>query len=200
MNDSVYFKNSVQGESVDYFLQVVGGFGLFQKMITANYLLSILGFCMYWMSYPYFELSPEYLCTRIDSAGLAVTEACTMKQLCATNNYVSYEIKESAVSLTNWNQQINLQCSSNRYVGLIGSFLFAGAAIACLGLPQLADRIGRQPVFFAVQFVQIPVFIIAIYAQAIGAIYIVSFFMGVMLVGKMTVGFVLFMELLPESD
>jgi hypothetical protein len=149
-SDSVYYKNSVQGESVNYFLEVVGGFGLFQQLITANYFTSILGFCMYWMSYPYFELYPEYLCTRIDSEGIAHTEECTIKQMCGTNEYVSYAIKESSVSLTNWNQQLGLSCSSDFYVGLIGSFLFAGAAISCVVLPYLADRIGRQPVFFAV--------------------------------------------------
>jgi hypothetical protein len=149
-SDSVYYKNSVQGESVDYYLHVVGGFGLFQKILTLNYLLSIVGFCMYWMCYAYFELSPEYLCTRLDSSGMPITEACTMKQMCSTNDYVSYAIKDSILSLHNWNQQIGLQCSAKQYIGLIGSFTFAGSATACFTLPYLADRIGRQPVFFAV--------------------------------------------------
>jgi MFS family permease len=136
----------------------------------------------------------------MDSSGHAITENCTMDQVCSTNDFISYSIKESSVSLENWILQIGLQCSHSRYVGLIGSFSFVGSAIACITLPYLSDQIGRQPIFFAVQFVQIPVFIIAVYARTIDAIYIVSFFMGVLLVGKMTVGFVLFMELLPERN
>jgi hypothetical protein len=40
---------------------------------------------------------------------------------------------------------------------------------------------------------------VAIYAKTIGAIYVVCFFMGLILVGKMTVGFVWLMELVPTQ-
>ena len=40
----------------------------------------------------------------------------------------------------------------------------------------------------------------AIYAKSIGTIYVVCFFMGLILVGKMTVGFVWLMELVPSHQ
>jgi MFS family permease len=155
---------------------------------------------MFWMAIPYFELSPEYICNRIEESGNLVTVPCTRQQVCENNDYISYSIAQSTLSLNNWMQQIGLQCSQPKYVGLIGSFSFVGSTIGCIVLPYIADKIGRLPVYFGTQFLQIPVFIAAIYATSISAIYIVSFFMGLLLVGKMTVGFVLYMELLPERS
>lgn len=73
----VYYKDLVRGESVNYYVEVMGGFGAFQKATTLNYFLSIVGLCMFWMSFFFFELSPEYLCTRLESNGNSITEPCT---------------------------------------------------------------------------------------------------------------------------
>jgi hypothetical protein len=81
----------------------MGGFGLFQKLATLLNFAGLYSFSLFWMSIPFFELSPEYLCTRVDELGNFVTESCSAKLLCATNDYVSYTIKESDQSLINWN-------------------------------------------------------------------------------------------------
>ena len=70
--------------------------------------------------------------------------------MCATNEYTGYAVKDSKFSLNNWNQQVGLWCTTHAYVGLIGSFSFAGSAVACVCLPYLADLIGRRPVFYTV--------------------------------------------------
>lgn len=198
-NNQVYYKDSVRGESVNYFLEVMGGFGAFQKVTTFNYFLSILGLSMFWMSFFFFELSPEFLCTKVDASGTRFTKQCTREQMCATNDFTEYTVKDSYFSLVNWNQQVGIWCTTHAYVGLIGSFSFAGSAIACIFLPYLADNIGRQPVWQAVQFMHLPVFIAAIYAPNLTMIFSVSFFMGMLLVGKMTVGYVFMIEMVPEQ-
>ena len=43
-------------------------------------------------------------------------------------------------------------------------------------------------------------FIAAIYAKELTVIFVVSFFMGLLLVGKMTVGYVFMMEMFPEKN
>lgn len=190
----------MRGESVNYYVEVMGGFGTFQKVITLNYFLSIVGLCMFWMSFFFFELSPDFLCTRIDAIGNKVTEQCSREQMCDTNDFTEYSVKDSYFSIANWNQQIGLWCTTHAYVGLIGSFSFAGSAVACVFLPYLADKIGRRPIYYAVQFLHIPVFIAAIYATNLTMIFTVSFFMGFLLVGKMTVGYVFLMEIVPEQN
>jgi len=81
----------------------MGGFGLFQYLNTILHFVGLYSFSLFWMSIPYFQLSPEYLCTRVDDLGQLVTEPCSGRRLCQTNDYISYTVKESDLSLTNWN-------------------------------------------------------------------------------------------------
>ena len=82
----------------------MGGFGLFQKLATLLQFAGLYSFSLFWMSIPFFELSPEYLCTRLDQLGHQVTEQCSRQALCGNNDYISYTIKESDLSLRNWTQ------------------------------------------------------------------------------------------------
>jgi MFS family permease len=129
-----------------------------------------------------------------------MTVDCTRDEMCATNNFISYQVDTSSpYSLTNWNQQLDMYCTEKLYIGLIGASAFAGSAVACLVLPVLGDKIGRLPVFLTTQLFQIPMYIAAVYTHSIGVVTFLVYYLGFCLIGRFTCGFVLFVELLPEK-
>ena len=91
-----------------------------------------------------------------------------------------------------------LNCKPKRATVLIGMVVFAGSAIACLFVPRLGDLLGRKPVFCFCLALQAPTIFICAFMTQLKYVYIGCFFFGVCIIGRMSCGFLLMMELVPN--
>ena len=76
---------------------------------------------------------------------------------------------------------------------------FGGAAISCFIVPALGDKYGRLLVWTVTIFCQLPLYIAANISDHLGIVYIVTFYLGMGLIGRFACGFVLFTESLPKD-
>jgi len=89
---------------------------------------------------------------------------------------------------------MNIACTPRNYIGAIGSFTFLGSGLACLFLPTLGDKYGRFAVWRATIFFTLPVILLLNLSNHLGAIYVANFFLGINVIGRYTIGFVLASE------
>lgn len=109
---------------------------------------------------------------------------------------ISYRIDtESLFYIKNWTEQLNMNCMPKFYTGLIGVMAFLGAFLSCFFIPALGDKFGRCTVWYVCICCQLPLFIGANLTENIGVIYVMCFYLGMGLIGKITCGFVLCSEL-----
>ena len=94
---------------------------------------------------------------------------------------------------------MNLYCTPQEAIGVIGAMAFLGAALACFFLPALGDLYGRYNVFMVTSVLQLPLYIANNYTANLGTLYVVCFFFGVALIGRFTCGFVLLTESLCKT-
>ena len=87
-------------------------------------------------------------------------------------------------------------CLPKVFIGYMGACAFLGAALACFFLPYWADKYGRFYVFLGCSAGQIPLYVLANTTGSIGIIYVLTFYLGVALIGRFTGGFVLLTECL----
>ena len=66
--------------------------------------------------------------------------------------------------------------------------------IACLFLPRLADKFGRFSVYIVTITLQLPLYFLSNMAKTLFLQYIVSFLLGIAMIGRFTSGFVLLTE------
>ena len=155
----------------------------------------------------FYELDPPYLCTysephppsKVDNAAsqFSYTVPCDQETVCGSSSstLLSYKIDEqSKFYVQNWIEQMNLTCTPRGYIGAIGSFSFAAAALACLFLPRISDKYGRLIVYRTTIFLTIPLFLIMNLTKSITGLYFVTFMLGIALLGRFTCAFVLLTE------
>ena len=99
----------------------------------------------------------------------------------------------------NWIEQMSLQCVPSEYMGFIGSFGFFGAVLSCVVLPVFADKFGRYSVYLITITLQLPIYVLNNTAKTLIPEYIVSFLLGVALLGRFTAGFILLLESVPQK-
>ena len=130
---------------------------------------------------------------------------CDTDTVCGTGDdqnthLTSYYIEKSSMFyIDNWVEQLNMQCMKGAYIGLIGAMAFAGVAISCFIIPSMGDKYGRLQVFVATIFLQLPLYLLAIFTDNIGVVYFACFYLGMGLIGRFTCGFVLLTESLPKK-
>ena len=111
---------------------------------------------------------------------------------------VSYRVdSEGDFYVHNWIEQMSLQCVPQDYIGFIGSFGFTGAVLSCMILPVFADTFGRYSVYLVTITLQLPIYVLNNTAKTLIPEYIVSFLLGVALLGRFTAGFILLLESVP---
>lgn len=54
---------------------------------------------------------------------------------------------DNKYSIHNWIEQLDIYCIDSKYIGYIGAYTFAGAAMGCLFLPLLGDWYGRWHIY-----------------------------------------------------
>lgn len=114
---------------------------------------------------------------------------------------LSYRLdKENRDYLDNWIEQLDLLCTPKSYIGMLGAMAFGGAAVACFFLPFLGDQFGRYKVYIVCSIIQLPLYILANTTHNLAILYILTFYLGVCLIGRFTCGFVLFNECINLKD
>ena len=125
----------------------VGGCGMFQILAYFAVAFGMSGPSWFIYEVGYLTQSPEnYFCTNAEG----VTYSCTQKDICASDStVVSFEADQNdSKFLYNWQQKLDLTCTKDWVVGMIGASLFIGWCTTLLWLPALADKYGRKPIFF----------------------------------------------------
>ena len=157
----------------------------------------------------YLEMPPEYpgyICT--DTAtGLEVLcaphseEADPYPAYCGSTQYIDNKVdfSEHPANLYNLYTYYELGCRPKSATALIGMVVFFGSAVACLFVPRLGDLWGRKPIFcFSLAF-QAPLIYMVVFVTTLKYIYIACFFFGMCIIGRMSCGFLLMMELVPNA-
>ena len=180
-------------------IEEAGGFGRYQALLFLMLTLANNGpgFIVYGSTFH--QLDPPYLCTYMSPDGGTYVESCSRETVCGSQDVLSYTIdQDSKFFVDNYIVRMNLTCTPKVYIGFLGAFSFAGAALACLLLPRLSDKYGRLIVLRTTIYCTLPLFLILNLAESLGAIYFVNFFLGIALIGRNFSGFVLLTESLPK--
>lgn len=138
-------KNAQEG------IEVAGGFGRMQLLIYSVLVTDAIVTAMILYSAPIMELMPEYLCTDPDHPE---PYRCQAKDFCGKPE-VKYEIDWSHEnSLHNWVEHLDMTCSNESEIGMIGALYFAGF-LSTIGIAgRLGDIIGRRKIIFVGQSIQ----------------------------------------------
>jgi len=102
---------------------------------------------------------------------------------------------DNKTSIHNWMEQLDLYCTPKLYIGYIGAYAFAGAAIGCLFLPILGDKFGRWKIYMIMCGLQCPLYLFAIFTKYLSVIYFVCFWLGILMIGRLSCAFILLVEL-----
>lgn len=218
-----------QGDTVPDALLKAGGWGRYQCLLLLVLILANNGAGTITYGVSYNELEPPYICTfnepqfaghepTINEAKDAVLSSmgagentatyvmsCDTKTVCGTGPdqntaLVSYSIdRDSMFYVENWVEQLNMQCLEGKYIGLIGSFYFAGVALSCIMIPRLGDKYGRKTVMTTTLLITLALYPAANLTSNIGVIYAMYFYLGMGTIGRYSVAFVLLTESVPKK-
>ena len=109
---------------------------------------------------------------------------------------------EPNTNIYNLYTKLGLVCNPNkkRAMSLIASFELIGISLSCLIIPRLGDLYGRKPLYVFALVLQIPVYILACVFNHMVPIYVVAFFLGPCVTGRMACGFLLLLEMVPSRN
>jgi MFS family permease len=198
-------------------LVAAGGFGKFQWFIVISMIIGQMtgGFIAHGVAY--LEMPPEYpgyMCA-MDTDPTNYNTVCAPQldplfpnvtvtwcpDLTSSGGVAHYEVDyEEKANLYNLYTWLKLGCKPKKATALIVMAVFAGSAIGCLFMPRLGDLLGRKPVFCWSLALQAPLLAFFLYIYNLKILYIGCFFFGICVVGRMSCGFLLMMELVPTAN
>ena len=126
---------------MDEALEIVGGFGKYQLFTLIFGICLISNNCFLIYNISLFEAYPAFQC--LNSEGL--WEACTKTKACSLEKSYWKPDFEQKNSFHNWIEELDLYCSPQAEVGLLGTMLFAGILTAMIFVIPLSDKYGRRP-------------------------------------------------------
>ena len=85
-------------------------------------------------------------------------------------------------------------------IALLGSVYFVGYSVACMIFPRLCDLYGRRWIYSISIWVQVFVYAGLIFSKTIVGHMILILFLGILGVGRSTIGFLYLMELQPPKN
>ena len=96
--------------------------------------------------------------------------------------------------------QLELECSDAFHIGLLGSLGFLGWVLSLLVIPRAADRSGRKWIIIISSIAAVVAYIGIMFSTSIYLTYFFILFNGLTLAGRVSVGYVYMMELLPAES
>jgi hypothetical protein len=169
--------------------------GLFQWFSTASLIAGLCSGSFIAYAISFLELNPRYLCMN------PVTHKeyeCTRDVICDKAHSVQWRIDwDDPTSLHNWIEDLDLTCTPKELIGLIGSMFFAGWAFGATFLPRLADVFGRKKVYIGAMTGHAIFFFAIVLSRNRILTTVLMFFLGVMSVGRASVGYLYMIELSP---
>ena len=131
----------------------LGGCGLFQIFIYFAIAFGMSSPSWFIYEVGFLTQEPEtYTCTFDDGT----VGSCTKEDICDGDDVASYAFNPNAEKyLDNWQERLDLTCSKEWVIGMIGGSLFIGWCITLLWLPAISDNYGRRMVFWIGMMIQL---------------------------------------------
>ena len=146
----------------------------------------------------FYELKPQYECKDTQSAEWY---PCQNDVFCEQDSIEWRVDYMNQTSLHNWVEEYDLHCTTSSFeIGLFGSLFFAAFVIGSLIFPPLSDCIGRRPIALIGILVQAICSTMLMFSSSEVFTYVLLFDMGLVYPCNIFVGYVLVMELIPESN
>ena len=145
----------------------------------------------------YLELFPDYIC-----ADSVPKDNCTRDLMCSTHGDDPAMIKvdwESTRSLHNWVERLDLVCEPGWKIGLIGSMYLMGWSLGCLFIPRLGDTKGRRWPFLITSVASVLIYLVLLLSRSINLTMAMYFILGLTTPGKVNLGYVYLLELVPTA-
>ena len=184
-------------KDVEDCIQRAGGVSRFQYF---SFTLIVFGmvcgaFILYCISY--FTKVPPLLCQATEGAEW---KDCKPKVACDDKKTYKYKPDPDAIdTLTNWVSQIDLYCTEDFEMSLIGSMFFLGTFLGSFILPRAADVYGRKPLFLIGLALYIGVAIALIFVENLYTLYVLMFLGGISETGRYYVAYVYIVEMMPAK-
>lgn len=140
--------------------------------------------------FAYLELFPAYEC---QSKTSGEWYSCQPKEFCGKDVEVRVNWDDED-SLHNWVEQLDLVCDSQKTIGMVGVYYFAGWCSLMLIVPSLSDKIGRKWIVFWGLTVQAVAYTGIMLSTSLQMTFISIFVMGMMCSARQSVGFVFMNE------
>lgn len=163
-----------------------------------SYGISGTGFFIYLLGY--LIQQPVYTCTY--NGDQPSENICLAKNICAADDRIaSWEIDASnELSLTNWQQKLDLMCATPWKVGFLGSAFFLGWIVTILWVPGMSDRKGRRKFWIAGVAINLILYTMLMTATSLNQMIFVLFSFGMNTSLRVNVGYIYLMELIPAKS
>ena len=102
-------------------------------------------------------------------------------------------------SYHNYIERLGLACAEKSKIGFMGSVFFKGWALSSLFVNRLADILGRKKVFLTSMAFQVPAMLTIILSQNYNLSVAAFFLLGLCAAGRVSVGFLLMIEIMPTE-
>jgi MFS family permease len=162
-------------------------------MFTVVYVSN--GYIFYALTY--LELFPDYICAKS-----VPKDQCNHELMCSTGGEQPNVIRvdwTSHHSLYNWVDRLNLACEPGWKIGFIGSMYLMGWSAGCLFIPRLGDVYGRRKPFLICSALSVLVYLGLLLSKNIDLTMALYLLLGLSTPGKVNIGYVYLLELVPTA-
>ena len=149
-------------------------------------------------SIAYFTKVPPLVCQLKSTGG----EWFSCEKDDACDNASLYNIKgdpAADTTMTNWTSEIDLYCTGDFEMSLIGSMFFVGCFLGSFVLPRCADIYGRKLLFLVGLSIYIVVVISLFFCRNLYSLYFLMFLGGISETGRYYVAYVYVVEMMPDK-
>jgi MFS family permease len=112
---------------------------------------------------------------------------------------VKYDWSNSS-SFHNYVERLDLACTDHQTIGLLGSMFFLGWCFTALSVPRISDIYGRKWTMCISLIVQMPCILLLIISRSIYLSMGALFVMGCCASGRVSVGMIYLMEMVPAKS
>jgi len=126
---------------------------------------------------------------------------CTMKKdICANKEkFAKWDSMNKDGILSNWMQQMNLECADSYQIGMFGTAIYASEVISNVILPPIADKYGRRLFVYYGSVIQLVSYILVIFSSSYSLALTTVFIYGITMSIRMFITYPHLMEVLPPS-